>query len=212
MAYDTCMVSNVGKTPQIQNILEANKAVRKIKNSKVSLTFPNVGNPKDVKIVCYADATHTSLPTGASQGAYLVFLVGNSRAALISWGSKKLQHVTKSPLASETLSLAEAADAGYLIGCMWKEIFGLSSRPEIKCITDSKSLDEMLKSANTIMDLRLRVDVARLREMTNLNEIAVKWTMGNNQLVDSLTKKGALSNKLLTALENARIPEEMYLF
>ena len=84
MAYDTCMVSNVGKTPQVQNILEANKAVRKIKNSKVSLTFPNVGNPKDVKIVCYDDATHASLHTGASQGAYLVFVVGNSRAALIS--------------------------------------------------------------------------------------------------------------------------------
>ena len=51
---------------------------------------------------------------------------------------------------------------------MWKEIFGLSSHPEIKCITDSKSLDEMLKSTNTITDLRLWVDVARLREMTNL--------------------------------------------
>ena len=178
----------------------------------MSLTFPDVGNPKDVKIVCYADATHASLPTGASQGAYLVFVVGNSKAALISWTSKKLQRITKSPLASETLALAEAADAGYLIGCMWKEIFGLSSSPEIKCITDSKSLDEMLKSTNTISDLRLRVDVARFREMSKLNEISVKWTMGNKQLADSLTKKGASSDKLLSALENAEIPEDMYLF
>ena len=206
MAYDTCVTSNVGKYPLVRNIIEANKTIRKMKRNKVALTFPDLGNPEDVKVLCYGDATHASLPTGASQGAYLVFIVGNSRAALLSWSSKKLHRVTKSPLASETLSLGEAADAGYLIASMWQEVFGLISLPEIQCVTDNKSLDEMLKTTNVITDMRLRVDVARLREMTNLKEISVNWTEGKNQLADTLTKKGASSDKLLTTLENAQLP------
>ena len=49
------------------------------------------------------DATHTSLPCGASQGAQIVFLCGNNRAVPIAWKLKKLERVSKSPMASETM-------------------------------------------------------------------------------------------------------------
>ena len=79
----------------------------------------------------YGDATHASLPSGASQGALIVFLCGNERAAPITWKSKKLERVTKSPVASETMSLAEAADAGHFVALMTKEIFGLETGPKV---------------------------------------------------------------------------------
>ena len=42
--------------------------------------------------------------------------------APIAWQSKKIHRVTKSPLASETLSLSEVADAGFTIALMVQEI------------------------------------------------------------------------------------------
>ena len=38
--------------------------------------------------------------------------------APITWQSKKISRVTKSPLALETLSLSEVADAGFMIASM----------------------------------------------------------------------------------------------
>ena len=57
----------------------------------------------------YGDETHASLSRGASQGAQLVFLRGNNRAVPITWKSKKLERVTKSSVASETMALVMQA-------------------------------------------------------------------------------------------------------
>ena len=82
-----------------------------------------MGKAEDLRVLCYSDATHASLPNGASQGAYIVFLLGkNNMVAPIAWQSKKICRVTKSPLASETLSLSEVADAGFMIASMVQEI------------------------------------------------------------------------------------------
>ena len=43
-----------------------------------------------------------------------MFLCGNEKVAPITWKSKKLERMTKSPTASETMSLAEAADEAIL--------------------------------------------------------------------------------------------------
>ena len=71
-----------------------------------------MGTMDKIGISVYGDATHASLPDGSSQGAFIVFLKGEGKVTPILWQSKKLKRVTKSPLASETLALGEAADAG----------------------------------------------------------------------------------------------------
>ena len=158
-----------------------------------------------MRILAYSDATHASLPCGASHGALIIFLSGNGRVAPIMWQSKKLNRVTKSPLASETMELAEAADAGFLIASMTKEVFGLEVPPTIECLTDSLSLTEFLKTSHIIQDTRLRVDIARIREMLELNEIQVKWVCSENQIADPMTKAGASANKLLKALRDGSL-------
>ena len=159
--------------------------------------FPPLGEPKDLTIVAYGDASHASLPNGASQGGSIVFLMGkDGTCAPISWKSKKLDRVTKSPLASEVSAQADTADSGYLVSSMVKEIFALSSAPNIELRTDSKSLVDHLESTQVIQDARLRVDIARLREMVRLKEIELKWVRGKEQLADCLTKRGASSDLL----------------
>ena len=133
----------------------------------------------------------------------MVLLEGqNGKTIPISWQSKRIQRVTKSPLASETLALGEAADAGFLMSSLIKEVFGLTSLPPITCITDSSSLVQHLHTSKLSADRRLRVDMSRLREMVQNEEITVSWCPGNYQLGDSLTKSTASTSALLKAISS----------
>ena len=119
VAFEGCQVGNYGKHSTVRNILEANKAIRELQSRQLSISFPDLGKAEDLRVLCYSDATHASLPNGASQGAYIVFLLGkNNMVAPIVWQSKKICRVTKSQLASETLSSSEVADAGFMIASM----------------------------------------------------------------------------------------------
>ena len=118
----------------------------------------------------------------------------------MSWQSKKLNRVTKSPLASEALAVNEAADAGYLISSMLAEILKLAKLPMVHCFTDSKSLVENIASTKVVSDRRLRVDVARLRQMIERREVCLHWVEGSDQIADSLTKRGASFTKLFEVL------------
>ena len=161
---------------------------------------------EEVTVICFSDATHASLPSGASQGAYIVFLRGrNGKVVPISWQSKKLSRITKSPLASETLALSEVADAGFLIASLMKEICALEKLPKTICITDNSSLKDMLETTRIIQDKRLRVDVARLRELTRNEEIKVVWLPKEKQLADCLTKYGASADNLLSVLQSSNL-------
>ena len=198
LSYETCMMSNVGKHPTIKKVVSANKALRQLKSKDVSLKFSNLGDPKRLVVTSYSDATYASLPDGSSQGGVITFVEGsNGKVAPICWNSKKLTRVTKSPLASETLALNEGADSGFFIASMLQEIFRMNSRPVVKCITDNASLTETLKTSTIVADKRLRVDVARLREMVQEEEITVEWIPGQLQIADSLTKRGASTKQLI---------------
>ena len=87
---------------------------------------------------------------------------GNNRVVPITWKSKKLERVTKSPMSSETMALAESADAGHFVALKTKQIFGLKTASRGFCKTDHISLEEHLKCSKVIQDLRLRVDITRL--------------------------------------------------
>ena len=134
-----------------------------------------------------------------------MFCKGKGKVAPILWQSKKLKRVTKSPLASETLALGEAADAGILIANLLSEIHGLKNLPPVQCITDSKSLRDTLHTSNTIEDMSFQVNIGRLREMINLKEISVRWVEGKMQLADPLTKRGASADLLLKVLSQSTL-------
>ena len=139
----------------VKAIIEANKTVRKLKSEQLRIMYPSLGDPVQMKVVVYGDGSHSSLPSGASQGGNIVFLVGeNGKAAPVSWKSKRLDRVTKSPLATEVSAVADAADYGHLVASMSKELFALRHLPEIELYTDSLSLKEHLESKRIICDPR----------------------------------------------------------
>ena len=165
-----------------------------------------MGKAEDLRVLCYSDATHASLPHDASHGAYIVSLLGkNNMVAPIAWQSKKICRVTKSQLASETLSLSEVADAGFMIASMVQEINCLSSLPSVLCKTDYSSLMETLQTTKLIKDMCLCVDIGRLQEMVQQNEILIEWIDGRLQLADVLTKAGASAARLVGVLESSHL-------
>ena len=105
-------MSNTGKFPKVKLLFKANKAQQKLKSRTVSITFPRLGRISDLNIFCYADATYASLEDGSSQGGFIILVCCTmKRMSPICWLLKKLDQVRKSPLASEILTLSEAADA-----------------------------------------------------------------------------------------------------
>ena len=87
---------------------------------------------------------------------------------------------------------------------MTKEIFNVET-VKVECITDSKSLVDHLESTRVVDDSRIRVDIARLKEMIKLGEISVRWVSTDHQLADPMTKQGASATKLVEVLENGRL-------
>ena len=206
VSFDVCAMSNTGKNPKIKLIKEANRALRKMKNNGLSLHFLPLGDPKFIEVLAFSDATYASLADGSSQGGYIVLLKGqNNVIAPVSWQSKKLNRVTKSPLASEALAVNEAADAGFLVSSMLAEILNLVKLPVVHCFTDSKSLVENIASTKVVSDRRLRVDVARLRQMIERSEVDLHWVEGSDQIADSLTKRGASFAKLFEVLTRSSL-------
>ena len=136
-----------------------------------------------------------------------MFLQGGDRWAPITWRSKKIDRVTKSPLATEVSAVADGADLGHLVGSMAKEIFNMKEIPKIDIRTDSKSLKDHLETDRVIKDPRLRIDTARLRQMREKGELEMVWVPGVEQLADCLTKKAAATDRLKKALTCGVLPK-----
>ena len=186
-------------------MVNANKALRKMKSEEVELIFPNLGDVNKVEFLCFTDASLGNLRGNASQRGYITFrLGGNKRYAPIAWQSKKIPRMVKSTLAAETLALQEGSEHCYAWKAFLSELVGQHEFP-ISIYTDSKSLAKSLLSTNTLRDKCLNMDLTGLCEMLEKEEIKrIQWIPTEQQLADCLTKKGTSSKKLLQALTGQR--------
>jgi hypothetical protein len=206
IAFDTCEISTSVKDATVSDLIRANKTINKIKSESVLLTFPVLGDLERCRLICYTDASFANLPGGASQGGYCIFLEGpNDKRALIAWQSKKIKRVVKSTLAAETLAMQEGAEQSYVIASFLKELTGVDTGFPITIRTDNDSLDNNLKTTNVVTEKRLNLDLMIIREMLEKRELdLVEWVPKEEQLADSLTKKGASSKKLVQTIHGSR--------
>ena len=129
------------------------------------MRYVKLGKDKDLKIIVFTDGAHGNLVDGGSHGGYFVFLVGeNGNCALISWQSKRIHRVVKSPLAAETLS--DGIDGAIFVNALLSEIyFGNTRSLPIEFITDNQSLVDALKSSKYVSDKCLRIEIGIVKEM-----------------------------------------------
>ena len=106
LAFETCCLSTKLNSAKVEDLVDANKALKKLKNGMLIIVFPNLGNLTDLRLVVFADASYTNLPNGASQAGFIIFLANQTQSSCpISWASRKVKRIVKSTLAAETLSM-----------------------------------------------------------------------------------------------------------
>jgi hypothetical protein len=202
IAFDVCELSSSLSGATIEEVLRANKVLKRIKQRPVMLKFCGLEEPEQLNIECYSDASFGNLQGGGSQGGYVVFLADHRGCkCLVSWQSRKVRRVVKSTLAAETLALLDAAESGIFVANMISELLNIGShRPTVKCFVDNKSLVESLHSTKNVDDKQLRINVAVLRDMIEKKDIAVSWVQSAKQLANALTKRGADASLLLSVV------------
>ena len=204
LAHDACEISTSVKNATVEDVMQANKVIRKAKSNTVRLRFRDLGDVKTAELISFSDASLGNLKDGASQGGHIICLVGkNGNYSPISWQSKKIRPVVKSTLAAETLALQEGAENCYILQSIIDEVYQLQPEEsvQVRCLTDNQSLCDTLYSTKIISDKILKVDIYMIHKMIENKEISqVAWTDTKKQLANCLTKKGASSKLLVIAL------------
>ena len=165
------------------------------------------------KIVLFTDASFGNLPNGGSQGAHLIYLIGDGNTCnLISWQSKQIKRVAKSSLTAETLALSEGVNSAHYISTLFAEIVHGNidnHKLPIEAYDDNKSLIDALKSTKFVTDKRLRIDISSVKGMISNKEIKkIEWIPTNKQLANCLTKQGSTSDELILTLQNGKLTME----
>ena len=205
IAFDVCELSTHCHRAKVENIIQANKVVKKVKKFPFSLIYPSLEGIHQLTIECYCDASFGNLQNGGSQGSYVIFLADHRGAkSIVSWQSRKVRRVVKSTLAAETLALLDGAEAGILISSLITEVLCLGNKqPVVKCYVDNKSLVESVYSTKTIEDKHLRINMAVLRDMLSRGDLfSVSWVQSSCQLANALTKQGANVDSLIAAVSS----------
>ena len=120
----------------------------------------------------------------------------------MAWQSKCIRRVFKSTLAGETLAMVDQVEhCIFFYRKSLLEILQLKDNWDsikIFCKTNNSYLYDLVHSSTQILDKRLRIGMAILREMIARKVIAeISWIPTDVQIADSLTKKGVPSFKIL---------------
>ena len=157
----------------------------------------------------YADASFNNDKDGSSQGGHIVFLKdkdGNS--CPITWRSNKVRRIARSTLAAETLAFSDGCESALFINQLAQEATLMPTPKEILGFSDNRSLFEAANTTSQVSDRRLRVEVSMIRQMQERHELTIRWISSQNQLADSLTKKGAPFLQLIHVLKEGRLTKE----
>lgn len=207
ISFFVCETSTRIKDATISDLISANKIVKFIQNTPTYILIPNL-HIESLYIKIFADASFNNLPNGGSQGGFIVLLSDKfNNIAPIAWSSIKLKRVARSTLAAETLALTDGCDTSFFIASLAKEIIYPKFPKDIAIegYTDNHSLYETLKSTNSVLDRRLRVEISALREMCENNELSINWIEKQCQLSDVLPKTGTSPQSLIDNLQKGKL-------
>ena len=192
------------KGPVVQDLLRANKALKKLQSVDVSVCFPRLcTNLSEWHLCVMSDAAFGNLADGVSSGGgHVVFLVGSDRCAAIAWKANKIKRVVRSTMAAEALALEEAMEHAVLLRELIKQMSAGKIAPRIVAWTDNADTAEAVFSTKSVTDKRLRIDIACIKENVEKEKISLFHCKGEKMLADCLTKGTANAEGLLKVLAN----------
>ena len=194
---------------KVKDILRLNKVVKRLNKNAYKIRFGIPGcDMSELKILAFSDASLSNLPDKTSSTrSFVIFLWGNGKVAPLSWSSKKLEIVAKTIIYAEGIALGRCLDEAVNLRQALLQILNLPDTKDgrkvlnIVGVTDSKSLWDNINSTSQADDLKLRREVASIREQLELKEVEEnKWTPTHLQLADCLTKAQASPETLIRVL------------
>ena len=107
-------------------------------------------------------------------------------------------------IAAEMLSCKKGVEDAFFLKTIFNEMIGADLT--IQAWVDHKGAVQSVNSTNTMVDKRLRIDTAAIRQMIDKAEItAVSHCPGRDQLADCLTKRGADGRELLEIVSTGKM-------
>ena len=200
LKFDVYVFSKCNKAPTIQNLHDLNGIVAKL-NIKKGIRFLRLNLKEPLSIIVYTDASFGNLDNRINSGrGYVIFLISEDNACVLTWQSNKVSRVVNAVLDSETLALRDGIrHAEWLRTIVVELLFGVCDENVIKiiCYTDSDQLYKTLNSDKQCSNHGLRRDIEIIKEYITKSIVSeVIWIRKEFQLADVLTKAGADSRKL----------------
>ena len=193
IAFDTCIINNNLRDPNVADINYANKVIKRLKqDNSYTLHFKAIPNFKDsMKIICYSDAAYNNLPNNGSQCGFIIFLCSKDDAVRnpIAWKSVRIERKCQSSLGAECLGMAKAVDHALFIQETVHSTCNRTNVP-VEVYIDSKSLFDLLQKTKDPEEKRLLCVMAPIREMVDKKEININLIKSKDMPADILTKKG----------------------
>lgn len=202
--FDATYLSGRVKSGKVKDILEVNNVVKRLKTDRLTLKFQKLKG--ELGLILYSDSSLGNLRDGGSQGGQLLCLRGDGdQINPLWWSSKKIRRVVRSSLAGETLALSDGIDMSIFIATLFTELEegqADAQKLPVTCRIDCRSLYEALKSTKETSEKRLRLEISGVKQQIERGFVTnVEWVKAENQLADSLTKKGASCLKMMRCLD-----------
>ena len=137
--------------------------------------------------------------------ADITFIVDSrGKANVLDWQANKLQIPAASPLTGEAAAALEVYGRLVWIRDLVKDLMGKQEMPAT-IVTDSKSLEQAVRTTTSLKDKRAMVTISTLRRIPEAENISVIWCQGSEQLADVMTKPGVRPDRIRSILEQGQL-------
>ena len=200
LSFDVSECNSLMKKDRAECFRQVNKHIKKAKKEKSQIAIPNLGCLSELSIIGYSDTSFANLDDGRSQGGYIIFVVGkNGKHFPLHWQPKRIRRVIKSTQAAETPAMVDLMEVCVFYKTFICDLLHINPmKVKIICKTDNSSMHYLMHSLTQILDKRLRIERAILREMiTNKDIHNITWVPSKNQVANVFMKRGVPSSKIL---------------
>ena len=210
LCFDTMELSTYTKSAKVKHLNILNKAVKKVNYGPKVMKYSYMDiDQGEVKVIFYSDASLGNLPNKQDSGrGYLVFISDGRRANLVAWSSNKIRRVVHSVFGAETLGCVDGISAAIYVRQLMSEVlYDDPSKTVIPIIgyVDSNQLFQQITSTKQSVDMRMRLDIAGIRETVRTGEVqSIQWIPTRDMLADCLTKKNADCRKLKEVIDKGK--------
>ncbi|CAE7708420.1 RE2, partial [Symbiodinium microadriaticum] len=190
---------------------QVNKLIREVYASRslgVQVQALGAGDPEDLCMVGWSDASLANRPDLSSTGGYMIGIMnrraleaGSGRVNPVSWRSGKLHRIARSSLSAEAQSLADTEQELFFARLEWREMLGdqLDLRQPESCaskvsaylIVDAKAMFDSLSKGvfvSSQKDKYTGLELLALSQRLEAQKTVLLWCDSDHMLADGLTK------------------------